>query len=450
MSARHVFSLQKRLRWGLMGVLALLFVALWGAATYTIHRLVEHYLVTRLDHDADMLIRHLHWRAGHWQLDWSAVNPIYLRPNTGHYFVIELPRRRIDSPSLAGYRLWTPERPSDNPYETLAPAMTPDTGLETVLVWVRHAKVAGRPVRIFVAENHMPIRRYLYWFDGLFALIALLVLGLVGWWSRRMLDQGFASLNALRQAVDRAVRTGAPLRPPSVLPEEVAPLAETLEVALDQMQKRLQRYRHANADLAHSLKTPLHAMFQLLDDAQMDACPQARRALRQQAEQLRRRVEQTLAQARVAGDTLALTHFDLAHDLPQLLETLRTLYPSCRFQVQVPDWGRLPLEREDGYELLGNLLDNACKWAHGQVMLTIEQLEEAWRIQIDDDGPGVPPEQLSRLGQRGVRLDERGSENGIGLAIVAEIVHQYGGRLRFEQSVAGGLGVSIHLPTDAR
>lgn len=445
MRKRGAFSLQHRLQLGLMIILVALFVALWSAATYTIHQLVEHYLVTRLDHDADMLAQHLHQQHGQWQVDWAAVNPIYLHQGSGHYFVIEAPRQRIESPSLGGYPMHTPRQPATNPYETLAPAMAPDTGLEPVLVWHKRHQVDGVWVDFYVAENHMPIQRYLYRFDVLFALIALGVLVLVGWWSRRMLRRGFASLEQLQQALNQASESGAPVTLPPMLPEEVAPLAHSLQQALDQLQARLQRYRHANADLAHSLKTPLHAIFQLLDDPEMASCPQAKAALRQHAERLRDRIDHVLRQARVAGGTLAVSRFDLAQALPQLVDTLRTLYPDKKLTVRAPTQGALPIEREDGFELLGNLLDNACKWARSQVVLTIERTEESWCIHIEDDGPGVADDQLVHLGRRGQRLDERSSENGIGLAVVSEIVRQYGGELAFGRSRLGGLQVDIVL-----
>ena len=445
MSKLRLFSLEQRLQVGLLTILVIVFVALWGAATYTIHQLVEHYLVTRLDHDADMLARHLHRQQQRWQVDWEAINPIYLKPHTGHYFVIETPRQRIASPSLAGYPLHTPRQPAANPYETLAPAMASDTDLEPVLVWHRRYQVDDVPVHIYVAENHMPIQRYLYRFDVLFALIALGVLVLVGWWSRRMLHQGFVSLTQLQQAVHQAIETQAPIKLPERLPQEVAPLAETLQQALSQLQARLQRYRHANADLAHSLKTPLHAIFQLLDDPAIALCPEAREALKQQAQRLRDRIEHVLRQARVAGGALAVARFDLEQALPQLVETLRTLYPEKTLSVQAPAHGVLPIEREDGFELLGNLLDNACKWAHRQACMTIERRADGWLIRIEDDGPGVPEAHMARLGQRGARLDEQSSENGIGLAMVREVIQQYEGTLRFGRSALGGLQVDIFL-----
>ncbi|MCY1378687.1 Virulence sensor histidine kinase PhoQ [compost metagenome] len=111
-----------------------------------------------------------------------------------------------------------------------------------------------------------------------------------------------------------------------------------------------------------------------------------------------------------------------------------------------PEGLRLPWDREDLLELLGNLLDNACKWAESQVNLTIRAGEEGYSLMVDDDGPGIAEDQRESVIGRGTRLDEQVAGHGLGLGIVRDIVEAWGGRLSLQDSPLGGLRVRIELP----
>ena len=438
-------SLQQRLQIGLLAALTTLLLLLWGATTWTIHTLVEQYLVTRLEHDTEQLLRHVRFQQGRLTLQQNAIESIYLRPGSGHYYVVEADGQRLASPSLNGYHLWTPQPPPDNPYETLGPA--PDGGEEKVLVLHTPARIDGHSIHVFVAENHMPIQQALHRFDLLFSLLALITLAGMLLWVRHVLRTGFAPLQQVQRRIARAHQSPHVLDEPLPdLPAEVAPLVDTLRETLGQLHQQLERFRHANADLAHSLKTPLQLLFQQLEDPALNHCPQVRDGLRQQAERLQAISERTLRQARVAGGTLGEAAFSLTDDLPGLIDSLKRLHPDCVLQLDTGPLTTLPLERGDAFELLGNLLDNACKWARHTVWLTLRHDKGSLTLTVEDDGPGVPDAQLPQLGQRGRRLDERRSENGIGLAVVSDIARQYGARLDFSRSAHGGLRVTLTFP----
>jgi len=112
----------------------------------------------------------------------------------------------------------------------------------------------------------------------------------------------------------------------------------------------------------------------------------------------------------------------------------------------VPPGLLLPWDREDLLELLGNLLDNACKWADSEVRLTIEEQAERYQLVIDDDGPGIPESDRQQVLERGTRLDEQVDGHGLGLGIVRDIVEVWGGQMTLQDSPLGGLQVSIALP----
>ncbi|MEE4464469.1 ATP-binding protein, partial [Azotobacter chroococcum] len=114
---------------------------------------------------------------------------------------------------------------------------------------------------------------------------------------------------------------------------------------------------------------------------------------------------------------------------------------------QAPPGLRLPWDREDVLELLGNLLDNACKWARARVTLEIAKAPEGWSIRVDDDGPGMAAEFRGEALNRGIRLDEQVAGHGLGLAIVRDILDAWHGRLALQDSPLGGLRVAIELPS---
>ncbi|MDG6404290.1 ATP-binding protein, partial [Pseudomonas quasicaspiana] len=140
-------------------------------------------------------------------------------------------------------------------------------------------------------------------------------------------------------------------------------------------------------------------------------------------------------------------HFDCDAELNGLFATLRMIHGEhLNLEMQVKPGLSLPWDREDILELLGNLLDNACKWADSEVLLTISREEASFSIVIEDDGPGIPEAMREEVFSRGARLDEQITGHGLGLGIVRDIVQVWGGHLQLEASQSGGLRVRIDLP----
>mgnify|MGYP006180876671 CR=1 FL=1 len=140
-------------------------------------------------------------------------------------------------------------------------------------------------------------------------------------------------------------------------------------------------------------------------------------------------------------------HFDCASELPQLFSTLAMIHGHhLQLDWQAEPGLRLPWDREDLLELLGNLLDNACKWARSEVVVALEAQTGAWCLVVDDDGPGVEAARRDAVLARGVRLDETVPGSGLGLHIVQELAGVYGGTLALADSPLGGLRVRLTLP----
>ena len=170
--------------------------------------------------------------------------------------------------------------------------------------------------------------------------------------------------------------------------------------------------------------------------------------MQQQLDLVHKMIERKLAAARITGDMLPAAQLAVPKDFDSLIQTLHKVHHQRSIDCSIVNpqhISRIPIHREDGMELFGNLLDNAFKWANSQVHVSIEELPSGViLIQIEDDGLGVKQEQIALLTSRGTRLDEATIGHGLGLSIVKEICDQYGFVLQFSRSnTLQGLNVSI-------
>jgi signal transduction histidine kinase len=231
------------------------------------------------------------------------------------------------------------------------------------------------------------------------------------------------------------------------VPTEVRPLVQEMNRLLKVLEQRLLRSRHALGNLAHALKTPLTLVMQLADREEFRTVPQVRQQLIEHTTVLHHRLERELRRARLAGAAPPNQRLRLADELPALVDVLHRIYQDKALEITyciVPQ-AAVVGDREDLLELLGNLLDNACKWAHHRVQVTI-QGQPGLRVVVEDDGPGCPSTVLRQLAERGVRIDESTPGYGLGLAIVKDIVEQYSGDISFKHSrQLGGFEVCVTL-----
>lgn len=261
-----------------------------------------------------------------------------------------------------------------------------------------------------------------------------------------------APLEGIRRGV-AAIRSGHAKRlQDSKLPDEVQPLATELNALLEARERSIERARAWTADLAHGLKTPLSALAVGAQDLREQGQPALADELEQLAQSMRRRVDRELVRARLrSGRITAQVSADAVVAAQGLLRALQRApdVEHLQWELDVPPTAKVAMSTDDLMELLGNLLENAAKWARSRVWIRIEAGD--WvRISVTDDGPGVPESQLDRLGERGLRLDESKAGSGLGLAIVRDVVSAYGASLTLRSSPGAGLSVEVSLPGDAR
>ena len=236
-------------------------------------------------------------------------------------------------------------------------------------------------------------------------------------------------------------------------PRELEPLTESINAFIESERENLDRQRNTLADLAHSLKTPLAVLRARLDH------PGPESELREEVDvQLRRMndlVSYQLARAARSGHQLFAAPIAIEPHAEQIVKGLEKVYAGkgvlCEFDIAAG--AQFHGEPGDLQELLGNLLENAFKWARSRVLLTIQHGEQVPKrrpgllVAVDDDGPGIPPEKVALILQRGVRGDERVQGHGIGLAIVQDLVRAYRGTLDVSASKElGGARFEVRLP----
>lgn len=371
------------------------------------------------------------------------IAPAYRRPLSGRYFLIETGQERWRSRSLWDFELALPPAPGS------APDLLAGPDGQQLLVLRRSLERYGHNLEFVVAMEigaiAADLRFALLLLGGLWlaAMASLLLL------QRLWISRALAPLDSLRDQV-AALRRGEQSHLPATRYRELEPLVAETNRLLDSVRTRLQRSRHAVGNLGHALKLPLAVMQQLSGRA----VPDLREPWQQQLTVIQRRLARELARGRLAGDSTAGTLFEPAVELP-LLKMAITRAHQRPLEIAIdtaPDLPtRLPFERDDMLELLGNLLDNAAKWAASRIDVALRLAGDELLLTIADDGPGVPDDRLTELTERGSRLDESVSGDGLGLAIARELVAAYRGTLALTAHAAplGGLGIIIKLPLPA-
>lgn len=382
----------------------------------------------------------------------SLIDARALRVYSGKYWQLAEPVADGKLHALVRSRsLWDSELagPADKPlsfgaaiyYDTHGPAGEPLRATAFM------SRLPGRqaPVVFMAAEDRSPIDRDTRRF-ALRTAIALVLLG-AGIVAAVVLQVrvGLQPLFRLRREITQ-VRKGRAEQLTGDYPAELSPLAEELNALVAHNQEVVERQRTHVGNLAHALKTPLSVM---MAEASSTPGPLAD-VVSDQAEAMRRQVDHHLRRARTAARSQGSRERTLVE--PVIDELASALERIFQDRGVVIDW-RAPEdlafqgERQDLLEIAGNVIENACKWSKGRVRVTAAEAEgEKLDLIVEDDGPGLAPEQRAEVLKRGARLDETAPGSGLGLSIVDELARAYGGAVDLGASDMGGLKVCVTLP----
>ncbi|QZA76919.1 hypothetical protein K4H28_11405 [Deefgea tanakiae] len=442
-------SIRRRLHLGASMVL-LAFFCVTGLAVqsiYSQHLRESHF--ARLQSAVYLLIAMTELNPqGQLVLPKSMAEPLFSIPNSGLYAFIDNPAQTEQwvSPSAAQFKQ--------------LPALTLETGIWQQID-LRYAQrdflqtayqvrwLAGKTaqtIRFRVLEDQQYFQAQLAQFQralwgGLAAAAVCLLLA-----QALMLRWGLAPLRRLEIEL-AAIECGEQAEVTGEYPRELAPLAGRLNRLVEQERARQQRYREALADLAHSLKTPLAILrAEPMLPAESAGADYAER-VNEQVTRMDHIVQHQLNRAALRGSVELAAAIALKPIAERVLVAMKKVYASrgLTFTLDCADDMTWPLDEGDAFEVLGNLLDNAGKFAQQHVALSLRRDDGSGLLMIvADDGPGFGDEPERAL-QRGIRLDEHTDKpgQGIGLAVVADIVDAYGGAIQLGRSDLNGAEVRI-------
>lgn len=368
----------------------------------------------------------------------------YARVFSGHYWVVSTANQAFRSRSLWDARLPEPEmsRSGDENNGDRVTNLEGPLG-QTLRVATRDIVVpdVDAPVRIRVAsdvsETLADIARFRLMAGvagALVALALLLMLVLQAAYGLRPLREITQALEALRSG--RAQKLDA-----SRFPREIRPLADELNAVLVHQQRMVERARAGAGDLAHALKTPLSVLLTAAErkDAQLATL------VREQVTRIRHDVDRHLAVSTPADRQSRTPVSDVVASLAAVLSSVHAAR-ALAFDTDVDETLEFHGSRADLEDMLGNLMDNACKWAQGRVEVAAALAGDRLVLTVTDDGPGIAAAEIDKALQRGTRLDEKTPGSGLGLSIVAALAESYGGVLDLQRAGTGGLRARLDLP----
>ena len=379
--------------------------------------------------------------------------PSFTIPFSGWYWQIkELAAERplFISDSLLDQQLKLPSQEGVVPDQTLtrrAYAPGPqDQRLRVVEREIRPAGAQSTPYSYAIAGDAAEIERDLGEFRTmLIAALGVLGLGLVVA-TLFQVRFGLAPLRAIRHDL-AAIRSGDAERLEGELPSEIRPLQQELNALIQSNREIVDRARTHVGNLAHALKTPLSV---ITNEAREKDSPLAGKVI-EQAELMRTQITHHLDRARVAARSGAIGDItDVDGVLKGLKRALDRIYEGRALELDVRSDPGLKFqgEKQDFEEMVGNLLDNACKWAKSRVWVSAARADGdgKFEVLVDDDGPGLTEAERAKAVRRGQRLDETKPGSGLGLSIVADLAHLYKGRFELEPSPQGGVRARLELP----
>lgn len=283
-------------------------------------------------------------------------------------------------------------------------------------------------------------------FDMVLGLGVLGMALLAAFWAA--LGVGLAPLDRLRQALG-LLRSGKTHRLAGAYPSEVRPLVNDLNELLEQQEAMIDRAKARAGNLAHGLKTPLTAISAMADELDWTDRQAVAQELRAHVSTMQRHLEHELALARSAHRRVSAPPILLREFVDRLVRTMQRLPRGneLNWVTEIDDSLSLRIDETTLGEIVGNVLDNARKWARANVQVSAALRDDWIELVVSDDGPGVPQSQKESIIDRGERLDQNQPGSGLGLSIVADIVGQLGGSIVLNEAPLGGLSVRVRLPT---
>lgn len=430
-----------------------------GISGWVLQRMFEQHLSRQFHAE---LATHLEQLAANLEVDAAGQvkiiralsDPRLERPYSGLYWQVDRlsgPDEAVPSGLLRSRSLW--DGALEVPQDALAGSERHEhrlsgpkgESLRMIEQVLRTAEQPEQALRLIVAADEKLLAEPIERFTGqLLAALSVLAAGLA-LAAVVQVVAGLRPLQRLRTELTR-LRDGEQTTLGGNYPAEIQPVVDELNAVLQRNAEFVERARTQAGNLAHAVKTPLAVMA----NAAAAETGQLAELIGSQIAAARQQIDHHLGQARVAAAAqMQGQQCRLRPATDGLIRVVQRVHAERGLQlilVECPEQLIFRGEAQDLQEMLGNLLDNACKWAKSRVLITAERQDSRLRIDIEDDGPGIAAEDRPVLLQRGKRGDEQVPGSGLGLAIVNDLATLYGGRLELLDSPAGGLRARLWLP----
>jgi len=435
--------------WSAATISILVALAIAGAGLRYLFELhVERRVVSELTVDLNELIGATTFAAdGHLSVAPVLTDPRFSNPLSGYYWQVDDIATGRQERSRSLWDATLPSASSGNSGELRKAEEVRGPGGElTIAVERTIVDPGGRAFRAIVAEDHRTVEISVseYVRDLAPALTLLAAVLMAAFFIQ--ITVGLAPLETLRVAV-RNVIAQRIARLDVAAPREVQPLAEEINRLLDAQEKALAKARSRATDLAHGLKTPLQVLSADIRALRKKGETELADEIEKSAGAIRRHVERELARARLAPGVSGKASSRVFEIATGVIAVVRRTPAGERlvFDVNVAADFTAPIDEGDLSEILGNLVENASRFAKSSVCVDASKTASEVTISVADDGPGIPDADRVSALSRGVQLDNKGGGNGLGLAIVSDIVEAYRGRLTMTNATPG-LVVTISLP----
>jgi len=419
----------------------MLMVLAWLVHGLLLDRMSRSFLESRLKDEAAFLEHQI--RNANGELD-AIKTGDYFQDVFHHAFAVHSPSKTLVSPEAWGPLLMPLLDAGSDGITRVQESVIPEAPSD-ILAYRTSFQVNQMPVVVIVSEDLGALKRSqgeLHAWTAIVSLLLIILLVAVIWFG---INLSMKPVTSIKAALKR-LQEGEDSRIDVEAPEEFQPLVLQLNQLLDSLDQRLERSREAVANLSHSVKTPIAAVRQILEDETRPLDRQLRHQMAIRLDDINKQLEAEMRRSQFAGPQVG----KFAHPIDQardLLWLMGRLYPGKSFELSssLPEETRWPIEEHDLSEVLGNLLDNAGKWSKQCVELELKQANGIRQVIVTDDGPGVEESEITQLGQRGLRLDQQMPGHGLGLAIVEDIVSRYSGKTHFVTAANGGLRVIVEL-----
>jgi signal transduction histidine kinase len=437
----------------MIGVAALWIAALLLIGGFALDRVLSRSIIDNFDNQLVFVLNSMIAASeigpdGEVRFNRPPADQRFIEPYSGLYFQIS----GIGADTFASRSLWDRRLRVLDEHNDVTPHLYDSDEFSTanhnepIRIAERDAILPGSDIRwrFQVAQSretiNLQIRRLrstLIWSFGALGL-GLLVLATLqtfyGLWPLRRVRQEVAS-----------IRSGEKTRIGQDFPTEIRPLTEEINQLLAHSEEQAEEARRHAGNLAHALKTPLT----VITNAATADSPDLDETVIRESAAMRRQVDHHLARARAIGRrATSQARARVWDSLEAVQRAVDRLYENVTVDIAGDRRAQVRVERQDLDEMLGNLVENAAKYGHGRVFVTVEPAQEFVDIEIEDDGPGIPEADRGSLFTRGARLDTTGKPGtGLGLAIVRDVAEIYGGSIRLEESEdLGGLLARLTLP----